>query len=42
MSKSNWTLHVFAREGANMEKIQFAINTTRKKLRHRYDLRSDT
>ncbi len=35
----NWALHVYTTEGANLERIQFAINTTRKRLRHRYDLR---
>ena len=39
--RTNWTLHVFTREGASMERIQFAINTTRKRLQHRYDLRSE-
>jgi hypothetical protein len=37
--KTNWTLHVFTRDGGNLERIQYAINTTRKRLRHRYDLR---
>jgi hypothetical protein len=37
--KTNWTLHVYTCEGANMERIQYAINTTRRRLRHRYDLR---
>jgi hypothetical protein len=41
VTKTNWTLHVFTSEGANMERIQFAINTTRKRLRHRYDLRPE-
>jgi hypothetical protein len=35
---TNWTMHVFTREGGNMERIQYAINTARKRLRHRYDL----
>jgi hypothetical protein len=39
--KTNWTLHVYTCEGANMERIQYAINTTRKRLRHRYDLRRE-
>lgn len=37
--KTNWTMQVFTREGASMKRIQYAINTTRHKLRHRYDLR---
>ncbi|SDS18434.1 hypothetical protein [Bradyrhizobium canariense] len=40
--QTNWTLHVFTGEGANMARIQFAINTTRKRLRHRYDLRPES
>ena len=40
-AKTNWALHVFTREGGNMERIQFAISTTRKRLRHRYYLRPD-
>jgi predicted membrane-bound spermidine synthase len=40
-AKTNWTLHVFITEGADMPRIQFAITTTRKRLRHRYDLRSE-
>lgn len=39
---TNWTLHVFTREDANMERIQFAINTTRRRLRHRYNLRQES
>jgi predicted membrane-bound spermidine synthase len=41
VAKTNWTLHVFTTEGADMARIQFAITTTRKRLRHRYNLRSD-
>jgi hypothetical protein len=26
---TNWTLHVYTCEGANMERIQYAINATR-------------
>jgi hypothetical protein len=37
---TNWTLHVFTHEGADMPRIQFAINSTRKRLRHRYDLKT--
>jgi hypothetical protein len=33
---------VFTSEGANLARIQFAINTTRKRLRHRYDLRPES
>ena len=40
--KTNWMVHVFTREGANMERIQHAINATRHRLRHRYDLRSES
>jgi hypothetical protein len=36
---TNWSIHVFTREGADMLRIQYAINTTRKKLLRRYDLR---
>lgn len=39
--KTNWTIHVFTREGGNMGRIQYAISTTRKRLRHRYDLRAE-
>jgi hypothetical protein len=39
--KTNWTLHVYTCEGANMERIQYAINTTQQRLRHRYDLRRE-
>jgi hypothetical protein len=39
---SNWTIHVFAREGGDMQRIQYAINATRKRLRHRYDLRLES
>jgi hypothetical protein len=38
VANTNWTLHVFTSEGADMSRIQFAINTVRKRLRHRYDL----
>lgn len=33
--RTNWTIHVFTREGADMMRIQYAITTTRKRLRHR-------
>jgi hypothetical protein len=39
---TNWTIHVFTSAGANMERIQYAISTTRKRLRHRYDLRTES
>jgi hypothetical protein len=29
ISGVNWIMHVFTREGANMERIQYAINQTR-------------
>ena len=32
--KTNWTIHVFIREGGNMDRIQYAINTTRRRLRN--------
>jgi hypothetical protein len=39
---TNWTIHVFTREGGDMLRIQYAINITRKKLRNRYDLRPES
>jgi hypothetical protein len=39
--KTNWTILVFVREGGDVERIQHAINTTRKRLQNRYDLRMD-
>jgi hypothetical protein len=38
----NWVMQVFTREGANMERIQYAINATRHRLQHRYDLRTES
>jgi hypothetical protein len=35
-------MHVFTREGANMERIQYAITQTRRRLRNRYSLRPST
>jgi hypothetical protein len=40
--RTNWTIHFFTREGADMLRVQYAINVTRKRLRHRYDLRPET
>ena len=40
--KTNWTIHVFIREGGDMERIQYAINTTRERLRQRYNLRTES
>ena len=40
--KTNWTIHVFIREGGDMERVQYAINTTRERLRHRYNLRTES
>ena len=40
--KTNWTIHVFVSEGGDMERIQHAINTTRKRLRNRYELRMES
>jgi hypothetical protein len=37
--KTNWNMHVYTCEGANLERIQYAINATRNRLRHRYTLR---
>lgn len=37
--KTNWNMHVHTCEGANPERIRYAINATRDRLRHRYDLR---
>jgi hypothetical protein len=39
MLKTNWNMHVYTCEGANLERIQYAMNATRDRLRHRYDLR---
>ena len=39
--KTNWNMHVYTCEGANLERIQYAINATRDRLRHRYDLRRE-
>jgi hypothetical protein len=38
---TNWTIQVFVREGRDMLRIQFAINTAWKRLQHRYDLRCE-
>jgi hypothetical protein len=38
--RSNLAMHVFTHEGADMARIQYAINTTRNRLRHRYSLRT--
>jgi hypothetical protein len=37
--ETNWTLHVFTREGGELERIQYAVKTTRKRLQQRYNLR---
>jgi hypothetical protein len=39
--KTNWTMHVFTREGAHLPRIQQAISATRNRLQHRYDLRPE-
>jgi hypothetical protein len=39
---TNWTIQVSTREGGDLERIQYAINTTRKRLRRRYDLRTES
>jgi hypothetical protein len=41
VSGANWAMHVFIREGAMMEKVQYAMNQTRKRLRNRYILRTE-
>jgi hypothetical protein len=40
--RTNWTLHVFTRKGGNLERLQEAISTTRKRLRHQYDLQTES
>ena len=40
MHKTNWTILVFIREGGDMERVQYAINTTRERMRRRYNLRT--
>jgi hypothetical protein len=40
--RTNWTIHVFTREGADKLRVQYAINTTRKRLWHRYELRPES
>ena len=40
--RTNWTLHVFTRDGGNLERIHDAISTKRKRLRHQYDLRTES
>jgi hypothetical protein len=42
ISGANWIMHVFTREGANMERIQYAITQTRRRLRNRYSLRTES
>jgi hypothetical protein len=39
---TNWTIHVFTREGGDMMRIQYAVTTTRNRLRHQYDLRPES
>ena len=38
--RTNWTIHVFTREGGDMLRIQYEITTIRNRLRPRYDLRT--
>lgn len=38
---NNWTLHAVARDGADLERIQYAVRTTINRLKHRYSLRAD-
>jgi hypothetical protein len=38
---TNWTIHIFTREGGDLMRIQYAVTTTRNRLRHRYDLRPE-
>jgi hypothetical protein len=40
--KTNWTIHVFISEGGDMERIQYAVNTARERLRQRYNLRTES
>jgi hypothetical protein len=42
VQKTNWIMHVFTREGANMVQVQIAINATRRRLMHRYELRTES
>ena len=42
VQKTNWIMHVFTREGANMAQVQIAINATRRRLMHRYELRTES
>jgi hypothetical protein len=39
---TNWTIHVFTREGGDLARIQYAVTTARNRLRHRYDLRPES
>ncbi|MCC8961487.1 hypothetical protein H8A95_03920 [Bradyrhizobium sp. Pear76] len=36
-----WTLVVSAREGADLDRIHYAVRTTEERLKHRYKLRHD-
>lgn len=36
-----WTLTVSAREGADLDRIHYAVRTTEERLKHRYKLRHD-
>jgi hypothetical protein len=40
--KTNWIMHVFTSDGANMDRIQHAIEVTQYRLRQRYELRPET
>jgi hypothetical protein len=40
--RTNWTTHIFTREGGDMPRIQQATNSTLKKLRLRYDLLAES
>ncbi|MGY8685618.1 hypothetical protein Q2941_49090 [Bradyrhizobium sp. UFLA05-153] len=36
---TNWRLHVVAQEGCDIARVQHAAETTRDRLKHRYEIR---
>nr|WP_249159309.1 hypothetical protein [Bradyrhizobium tropiciagri] len=40
-SGEDWSIAVTARDGADMDRIQFAVERTANRLKHRYTLRTD-
>jgi hypothetical protein len=40
--RTNWVMHVFTNDGADMARIQQAITAIQGRLRQRYDLRMDS